>query len=571
MVSTVSTADATNYIIIGNLQSGSTFYFRVRAKNSNGDSDWSEVKSTAIGTRPAPPTTWSSTDVVIAGEKVNVYWVHNSEDNSNQTSARINIDIYVAGEPLTGATHTISGSTSSFQIDTSEYPTGAEIYWIVSTAGVTGEMSNNSVTRTIKVVGKPYMSIEVRNKYDNTLDQLDSYPFYVTAMTGPPAQHPIGYSVSIIAETDYETTDRIGNIVNVRAGDAVYSKYFSGPGDLSVCLSANDVSLENYRSYKVRCVAAMDSGLTVEAEYPFFVIWDMTGTFQTPNAEIVFDEDIFATHIRPYCNETYYRFHKVLQDSGTYTVTTDVITSVYGEPVANAKTTTGEQVYYGVTGNGEQVYYCTVRTSTVVEDISLAVYRREFDGSFTEIATDIENGTHTFVTDPHPSLDYARYRVVATHKSMGAVTYYDVPPYHIGGKAIIIQWDESWTDFAIDNGNVSAKPAWAGSMLKLMANVDVSDQYNTDASFVSYIGRKHPVGYYGTQVGETSSWSTVIPKDDKETLYALRRLAVWMGNAYVREPSGSGYWANVKVSFSQKHRDVTIPVSLDITRVEGGL
>ena len=62
-----------------------------------------------------------------------------------------------------------------------------------------------------------------------------------------------------------------------------------------------------------------------------------------------------------------------------------------------------------------------------------------------------------------------------------------------------------------------------------------------------------------------------IPKDDEETLYGIRRLAIWMGDVYVREPSGSGYWANVNVSFSQKHRELTIPITLTITRVEGGI
>jgi hypothetical protein len=44
-----------------------------------------------------------------------------------------------------------------------------------------------------------------------------------------------------------------------------------------------------------------------------------------------------------------------------------------------------------------------------------------------------------------------------------------------------------------------------------------------------------------------------------------------MGDVYVREPSGSGYWANIAVSFSQKHCELTIPVSLTISQVEGGL
>ena len=63
----------------------------------------------------------------------------------------------------------------------------------------------------------------------------------------------------------------------------------------------------------------------------------------------------------------------------------------------------------------------------------------------------------------------------------------------------------------------------------------------------------------------------VIPKEDKETIYALRRLSLWSGDVYVREPSGMGYWANVNVSFSQRHTEVTVPVTLDITRVEGGV
>ena len=44
-----------------------------------------------------------------------------------------------------------------------------------------------------------------------------------------------------------------------------------------------------------------------------------------------------------------------------------------------------------------------------------------------------------------------------------------------------------------------------------------------------------------------------------------------MGDVYVREPSGSGYWANIKVSFSQTHCDLVIPISFTVTRVEGGM
>ena len=99
----------------------------------------------------------------------------------------------------------------------------------------------------------------------------------------------------------------------------------------------------------------------------------------------------------------------------------------------------------------------------------------------------------------------------------------------------------------------------------------VSDKADPDVTLVKYAGRKRQVSYYGTQLGESSTWRVEIPADDNETLYALRRLMIWTGDVYVREPSGSGYWANVKVSFSRTHCALTIPVTFDITRVEGGM
>ena len=49
---------------------------------------------------------------------------------------------------------------------------------------------------------------------------------------------------------------------------------------------------------------------------------------------------------------------------------------------------------------------------------------------------------NTFITDPHPALDYARYRIVAVVDATGSISYYDVPGYPINEPAIIIQWDE---------------------------------------------------------------------------------------------------------------------------------
>ena len=168
-------------------------------------------------------------------------------------------------------------------------------------------------------------------------------------------------------------------------------------------------------------------------------------------------------------------------------------------------------------------------------------------------------------------MDYARYRIIATEESTGAVSFYDPPGYPINGEYIILQWDEEWSSFDTNNSDTMVDPPWAGSLLKLLYNVDVSESTDPDVELVEYIGRKNPVSYYGTQIGTSATWNVDVLKSDKETIYQLRRIQRWMGDVYVREPSGVGFWANIKVSFSQKHTEKLVPVTLTITRVEGDM
>lgn len=557
---------------LGGLETGQEYFFRVRAVNGEGESAWSGIKSVAIGKYPAAPTTWSSTTTAITGEPLNLYWVHNAEDGSSQTYAELELIIDGVGEVKTiknTEDEELKDKTSVYPIDTSGYVEGTKIQWRVRTAGVTKAYGDWSVQRTIDIYAPPTLQMSMEDSKGAAISVLEGFPFYVEALAGPNTQAPIGYHVAITAKESYETSDDIGNFKMVNAGDAVYSKYFDITSALLVEFSARNVDLENNIEYTITCTVTMNSGLTTEATYDFSVAW--TDVKYAPNAEISIDPETYTAYIRPYCEQHTIKFYTVTESSGTYTKTTETIESVFGEIVSGATTTTGEQVCSGTTADGVELYYCEVDESSLVEDVLLSVYRREFDGSFTELATGLDNLINTSVTDPHPALDYARYRVVATTISTGAVSFYDVPGYPVGGKSVVIQWDETWSNFDVSEEDLLEDPPWAGSMLKLPYNIDVSNSHSSDVSLVEYIGRKRPVSYYGTQLGETASWNVVIDKSDEETLYAIRRLAIWMGDAYVREPSGTGYWANVKVSFSQKHLDLTIPITFDITRVEGGI
>lgn len=508
------TSQKNTYTITG-LESGKQYFFRVRAVNDQGESEWTSAKSVIIGAKPSAPTTWSSTTTVIVGEELILYWVHNTEDGSSQTYAELELDI--GGNKTT---KTIKNSTeedekdktSSYKIDTSVYAEGTKILWRVRTKGILDEYSDWSVERIVNVYAQPTLSLRILDKDGVFVEQLTSFPLQVTGMAGPTTQTPIGYHLEVISNDAYETIDHIGNVKMVNKDESVYSKYFDINENLDVKLSASNMDLENNVSYTVDCTVSMDSGLTANAQLSFTVAW--TDDEYPPNAEIGIDESNYSAIIRPFCENE------------------------YGVPI---------------------------------EGVLLSVYRREYDGSFTEIIKDTANVKNAYVTDPHPALDYARYRIVAMTESTGAISYYDVPGYPVGGNSIILQWAEVWSTFnTADEGDGVDEIPWTGSLLKLPYNIDISNSHQPDVELVEYIGRSNPISYYGTQHGETATWNVDIDKTDVETLYALRRLAKWMGDVYVREPSGSGYWANVTVSFSRKHLDTVIPVTLEIARVEGG-
>lgn len=512
---TVSGIKTAQYTKTG-LEPGKEYFFRVRAVNSAGESAWTSAKSLILGKKPSPPTTWSSTTTVVIGEPLYLYWVHNSEDSSKQVKAELELNVDGTVSVITvnnpnADNEEIEDKTSIYSFDTSGYPEGMQLKWRVRTCGITGEFSDWSIQRVVDAYAPPTLSLNLLNVNSELFETLTCFPFAIDAVAGPNTQKPIGYHVSITANESYETVDAISNRTYVNKDSQVYFNYFDISENLFVTLSPNDVDLENNISYTVRCVVTMDSGLTGEASAIFNVAW--TDELYDPNAEIGIDKNTYSAVIRPFCQ---------------------------------------------------------MRDGTLIEDVTLAVYRRMYDGTYVEIAKGMVNTKATFVVDPHPALDLARYRIVAVSNTTGSISYNDVS-VPTGGTAVILQWDEEWSDFEVINtGEITERP-WVGSMLKLPYNIDVSMGNALDVAHIEYIGRRHPVSYYGTQLGETATWNVDIPKRDKETLYALRRLSTWTGDVYVREPSGSGHWATVRVSYNVNHKDVIIPVTLNITRVEGGV
>ena len=539
-VSSKDSIDGT-YTFINGLDRSKRWYFRVKAVNESGvvSEKWSTIVSTVIGTKPNPPTTWSSALSVLTEEPVTLYWVHNTEDGSSQTYAEIEIQNGDDTKVITvrnNRSDEDKDKTSSYVLHTS-YPEGATLKWRVRTKGVTDEYSDWSIQRTINVYDPPALNIMVMTPESENITAIQKLPFHIVCDNRSDGQVPIGYYITISPTISYETLSNTGEDKIVNAGEIIYSKYIDDLQDLDdpntfvLSIGPEDISLENDITYKIVVNMTLDSGLHCEEEIEVPVSIEDTGV--SLDAEISIDEDDMSAYITPYC-----------------------LSASEEEAVEITQEEDGEEPE-------------APEQSNLESDVLLSVYRREFDSSFTLISENISNQLSKTVVDPHPSLDYARYRIVGKKATTGEVFFYDVPGIYIGATSIFIQWDEQWSDFNRNDPSSTDEPVTRGSMLELPYNVDIPESYDKDVELVEYIGRRSPVSYYGTQISESGSWATEIPKSDKDTIYALRRLAVYQGDVYVREPSGLGYWANVSVSFSQKHRDMTIPVTLNVTRVEG--
>lgn len=512
---------------ITGLESGKTHYFRVLVCNGTGESQPSEIVNVTIGEAPAAPTTWSLLSTAKYGERIPVYWVHNTKDSSKQRKAQIcasynGIDTYIdIDNPSFGSDNYEENLTSEYPLDTTPCGGDGTIKWKVRTMGIMEAWSPWSIERSIKVYVAPEITINSNLELGDP-SILHRYPMNITLSTNVSKQKPISYSLFIIANQPYCTVDESGQELIVSVGDMVFRKnYDVNDASIDISLTPGDVNLANGLCYTIVAAVTTDAGLTDEKTLTFVTSFEYSD--YKVDAELMWDNYMKSASIRPWCDIVEY-------------------------------------------DDNDEMTSCEL-----AEDVSLAVYRREPDGSFTLVQNGIPNDYATTIIDPHPSLDYMRYRVVATNAKSGEMEYDDIPMEYVGEKSIIIQWNESWSNYNMFLDRSDEELVQASSLLMLPFNIDINEEYSPDVKHVEYIGRKNPVGYFGTQQGVTANWKTDIIKSDTETLNLLRRLAVYKGTVYVREPSGVGYNATIKVSMSQTHCQPTIPVNLSITKVEGGV
>lgn len=183
-----------NKALITGIELGHEYFFRVRAINDAGNSGWTPVKTTTLGTRPSAPTTWSNTQNCVIGEPLKLYWTHNSTDGSLESIARIHFLVTdtMGLIPDNEFIKTVrnekpeedKGKTSTYEIEftSDEFKAlkeGCIIKYKIQTAGVTEEYSDWSIEREINVYLPPEIEIDIQNQNGQSVNMISGFPFYI--------------------------------------------------------------------------------------------------------------------------------------------------------------------------------------------------------------------------------------------------------------------------------------------------------------------------------------------------------------------------------------------------------
>ena len=548
-VRTVTNVEGTTFIQTG-LELGHNWYVRVRAVNQTGEGPWSTGQSAAkLVLTPDVPTTFDTDPSYKRSDSARLRWVHNCEGNSEQSAAQVAVKLSTQTDSQATVTDV---ATDMFLVKSlSSYSDNSVVKWRVRTKGNRSEWSPWSVWRQFTVYDLPSVTCSLSQNGAFTLVQtseqgysgkqpneegwyeysaeggysatedvavevgkdyyrfnasgtssastvgnaLRSIPLLVTINSQGGGGAPVGYHLTFIALEGYSYEAIDGTEIMVPEGSVVYQKDYVTSSRRFNTEVGIEAGLQDGVSYAVVAEVAMNSGLHATSTR-YLLDVDFNSKIPEPEGEVVFSPDDLTAEVRCAC-------------------------------------------YEEIDGPGDTF------TLRLVNGVDLSVYRINADRSVTLVQQGLPNTGNVSVVDPHATFGTCRYRIVARSLETGESVYSDEESSSVHSTCCV-QWDESWSEYVeSEDDSAGAMHTYTGNRIDGIYNLNLDESGNMQSEDAEYIGRKHPVSYYGTQRGHTADYRVDFPKYDTETLMKCRRLMDYAGDAYVREPSGLGFWARI--------------------------
>lgn len=492
---------------ISGLETGITWYVRVRLSSGSGDNEtfgaYSDIASIDLSSAPAVPILALSEGVIVEGGSVTASWDYVSGDGTGQSFAEVAEVAIVAGETV----YTQVAQTESAQYVTITAPgwqAGESHLLAVRTTSTSGKQSPWSDPVPVIVAEPLTASITqtslvektlVEDGFSRTVEVLEALPLTLT-VTGAGD----GGTTTVVIERAQDYQMERPDESNTIGYEGETIVLFTQVGEAQIEIAQDSEFLFGYlddgAAYRIIATVQDGLGQSAEAEeIEFEVRW--THQALVPDAKAVSDYENMVAIITPVAPDGV----GVGDVCDIYRLSVDKPELIYpnasfGTRYVDPFPTLGE---YG----GHRVVYKTVNGDYITADNKIAwVDLGTMDGDYFDT--------------PFNIIDYGAGRV------------------------------------------------------QLQYNIDLQNTWKKDFKETKYLGGSVQ-GDWNPAVSRTGSISSVVIADsDQETIENMRRLAVHAGICHVRTKDGSSYPADVQVSESYQYSNghKLVEFSLTITRVD---
>lgn len=494
---------------ISGLQTGVTWYVRVRLIRSTGDSytygDYSETVAVDLSSAPAVPVLALSKAVMAEDETVTASWAFSTADGSMQAYAEV-CEAQVSGGVVTYGdviAHAETAQHVSISAADAGWTAGNTYYLCVRVVSASGRASDGwSDPVSVIVAEDPACEITQTSLETVTVTDDEGEERSVLALTVMPltltvtgADQGGETAVSIVRAESYQLERPDESSAIGYEGETAAS--YSQTGESQITIGQEDLvgMLDDGAKYRIIATVTNELGRAAEASLDFEVRW--THQALIPEAEIEIDEGAYAAFITPVAPEG-------------------------------------------------------VAEGDVCDIYRLSVDKPEL------IVSGAEWGTK--YVDPFPALgEHGGHRIVFRTVNGDSITEDNRLAWTDYGDADGDVLDYPYT--LIDFG---------GDRVQLELNLTVSNSWEKDFRETKYLGGAVQ-GDWNSAVSRTGSVSAVVLMViGQETVRAMRRLAVFPGICHVRTPEGSSFAADVQVSENVTHESAAkiAEFTISMTRVD---
>lgn len=491
---------------VSNLQSGTTWYFRVRlakeTENGLTYGPYSDLEAVDLASAPNKPMLALSAGVVTRKQLLTMSWSYDSTDGTEQSYAEVR-ECTVDGDVVTYGTRIAKATTAkSATVKASRWSVDTTVYLAVRVTSGSGIRSEWSDPVPVTIAPPASCVISSTSLETVTVTDDEGHERTVTALTAMPLQLTVtgageaGTTMVSIERTDPYQMDRPDeSVFHGFEGETVAT--LNHVGEAEFAISQDDLigHLDDGAAYRIVATVQDGLGQSATATQAFEVLWDHQAIM--PEATVRTDADNLAVMITPTAPEMTQAgdvcdIYRLSADKPELIVQGGTFGTCYVDPYPAIGSEGGHRVVFR-TANGDYI-----------------------------------------TADYHPAW----------------IDLGEAEGDHLDLQQAIIDFD--------------------GDRVALDYNIDLDASWSKDFKETQYLGGSIQGDWNPAVSRTGTINTVSITMEDQETIRAMRRLATYAGICHVRTPDGSSFAADVQVSESRSHSTggKLASFTLTVTRVD---